>query len=103
MLCPVGTSSLCPRLVLFLEMLMEWLFCGRFFPEESPGAGPGLPWSAAFEFCLPAAEVASVTNTYLQDVLVWINVPQGCGAEGEVLLSFSNTHGARTALMPLFK
>lgn len=47
-------------------------FCGRLFPEESPGAEPGLPWSAAFEFCLPAAEVASVTGTYLQAVLVML-------------------------------
>lgn len=45
-------------------------FSGRFFSEESPGAEPGLLWSAAFGFCLPAAEVAVVTNNYLQSILV---------------------------------
>lgn len=29
MLCPVKTSPLCPRLVLFLEMLKEWLLVER--------------------------------------------------------------------------
>lgn len=85
--------------------------CGTLVPEEAPGAEPGLPWTPAFEFCLPAAEVASVTAPYFQDVLVipcgstLCLVPQGCGAQGAPgwLLSFSNADRARTSLMPLFK